>query len=550
MSDTNKVASHGHPVNLSNEEDGAALGRLGAWIDHHQHWLLATIMVLAAAARVQGLTSGSLYRDDAWVALTNHFSLSTSANMLVTTPGFTLFERFWTGLAPTTTWFAQIPSLIAGLVAIWAIFALVTFFKFEAWISLTCAFILAISTEATIYATHVKPYAFDLVAAAALLWLGERARRDPRRATLLAVGLASVAFAAWSFTNTIVVAGVFIVLGVTCLWRRVALGWFAVSGVIAGSGVTLTFIVIDSEVTTALRSFWKTNYLETGSFHALLASGEVAARGLLTQELGYHPIFGHVTIVGTIDATILAGLIATGLFFSWRRQALATSVLGVAIVLALFHRVPIGTNRTDAYLFPALLLLVASGLAKVGSVLSRRAPRHAITTLIAVSAALCLVLGGARLADVPTYPGGNIKSALPDIEPTLRKPGGTLLVQGAARWVWAYYEDPGAHLIFGQNFNTGFTVVSNRQKIIIAPHTQHEPGFNAEAIARTVSRSRHLVTLNFYDWTGKHDPTGRALLRHCWKKTSQHLTDQFQVTTYERQATLGCRLGVRDKATS
>ena len=214
----------------------ASSGRLASFCERRHVILLIAIMVIGAAARIQGLSNGTLYRDDAWVALANHYSISTASHMVVTTPGFTFFERFWIGLAPQTTWFDQLPSLLASVTAIWAIFALTRYFRFSAWISLTCALVLTVSNEATIYATHIKPYAFDLLTACLLLWLGERARRALTLRHLGALAIAGIACTAWSFTNAVIVGGIFITLFAISLHRRQAIGAVVATGGIAAIG--------------------------------------------------------------------------------------------------------------------------------------------------------------------------------------------------------------------------------------------------------------------------------------------------------------------------
>src|SRR5665811_1046638 len=86
-----------------------------------ERWLVGGVMVLtlfAAWLRMAGLSSGSFYRDDAWVALTHRVPWHVAIHMVGTAPGFVLFERFWTSLTAPSTWWAQLPSFAVSILAI------------------------------------------------------------------------------------------------------------------------------------------------------------------------------------------------------------------------------------------------------------------------------------------------------------------------------------------------------------------------------------------------------------------------------------------------
>ena len=509
---------------------------LGGWIHRHRIGLLALLVLFGALIRVHGLTSGSLFTDDAWVAITNHESFSTALRMLVTTPGFTLFERSWSGLAPHTTWFIQLPSLVASLAGIVAVYALCRYFQFEAWISLVAASIIAISAEATAFATHIKPYPFDLLTAACLLWLGERARRNPDWSSLIALAALSVASCAWSFTNAVIVMAVYLVLAAVCLRRRSFTAPFlATAGVAAGLIASLYLFVIKPQVTPALSAYWKTSYIDTRSIHVWLHSTRASISSLFTVELGRPSNHHLLHAAGTLYGDLLLGLAVLGAIVAWRKNAMPLAALGLAYVLAAAHKIPLGSNRTDAYLFPAVLLLIASSLQWLAAVLHRSAPRW-ITTIATAAVCLGVVLGGiSGLTNPPRYIGGDLSAAMPEVRHALSQPGTMVLIEPGTRFVWAYEHDAGAKIIFGPTFNTGYSFVSSDPRIVIVPNTPEEPSFSLAPSIAKLAAADHLVTVGYQIPSFPLDQviTARALEAACWVQTSSRLVDQFQVATYE-----------------
>ena len=99
-----------------------ALARVTAlqWVQRYEWPLLAVITAVAAIARV-GFSNGTLYRDDAWVALTTRVPLGTAAKMVVTTPGFVLGERLWIGWFPHSVALDQLPTFLASVLGVVAV---------------------------------------------------------------------------------------------------------------------------------------------------------------------------------------------------------------------------------------------------------------------------------------------------------------------------------------------------------------------------------------------------------------------------------------------
>ena len=524
-----------------NPTGGTTSGRLRSFTDRRAHLILVVIVLLGAIPRVRQLSSGTLYPDDAWVALTNHFGLSTSAHMLVTSPGFTLFTQWWTGLAPRTTWFAQLPDLLSSMAGIVAVYALLRWNRLSAWVALSGAGLLAVSTEATSFATHLKPYPDDVLLVCALLFVAERCRRSLTTRNLVVLAAVAIASAAWSFSSVIVTAGAYLMVGLVWTRRREATVALAMTAGAAVAAIGALYLaVIQPQTTTSLAHYWREHYLSTASVGSLLRSSRRAVNGVFGDQLAYTP-HHMLHLVGRIDEWALLALAIAGTIVAGRRRLVSLCVLIVAVVAALAHAIPIGSNRTDAYLFPALLLLVGSGLGWVGRTVRHHAPRWASTLLATVGIvwlSACLVLNAAV---PPRYPGGDLRRAASAARAMVAgKPKSVILVEGTARWPWAYSEDPNATLRFGQGFNTGYAPVSGTPGVVIMPASSAETAFSAGWAARHVAGATTLVTVA-YDFPGLPEPTlvADALRRACWTPGTPTKITTYTVTPWRH--TDGCR---------
>jgi len=519
----------------------APTGRLRSFVDRRAGLILAVIVLLGAIPRVRQLSSGTLYPDDAWVALTNHFGLSTSVRMLVTSPGFTLFTQWWTGLAPRTTWFAQLPDLLSSIGGIVAVYALLRWNRLSTWVALSGAGLLAASTEATSFATHLKPYPDDVLLACAILFVAERCRRSPTTRNLAILAAVAIGSAAWSFSSVIVTAGAYLMVGLVWTRRRQATAALAVT---AGAAVVaigaLYAAIIRPQTTTSLARYWHEHYLSTTSVGSLLRSSRRAVNGVFGDQLAFTP-HHMLHVVGRVDEWALLALAIAGAIAATRRRLASLCVVGVAVVAALAHAIPLGSNRTDAYLFPALLLLVGSGLGWVGRTMRRHAPGWATTAMATVGIVWlsgCLILNAAV---PPRYPGGDLRRAAAAARAMVAgTPNAVILVEGTARWPWAYGEDPNVTLRFGQGYNTGYAPVSGTPGVVIMPASSAEAAFSAGWAAQHVAGASALVTVA-YDFPGLPEPSlvAAALRRACWTPGVPRKITTYTVTPWRHAA--GCQ---------
>ncbi len=433
----------------------AAGSRASGWrvsLERHEWLLLLGIAAIAAVARAGGLSSGTLYRDDAWVALTTRVPLGTAVRMVVTTPGFVLGERVWIGWFPHNLLADQLPTFVASVAGVVAVGRLARWWGLSAGASLLAAGVVAAAYSDVAYATRIKPYAFDLLGACLLLWLAERVRRgSARSAPWLAV--ASIAVCAFSLTPVPLVVGLWAALSVEALVRRRLDARLLASGAVAALGLLALWLAVRPGISPRLQSSWDGYYLDFSSVHALAHSARTIVDGLARGAGDTTPRLG-LRGLGALDRLVLGVLALLGLV-RWRRQLLPIFAVVAAAALTVPRLVPLGTGRTDAYLYPALALLVAEGAALLAAGV-RRLGRRAELVVLAVAVTFAGLIAIDRVAYRPSYPGGNLKVVAARLLADARA-GRRVVLGGTVRWPWAYYEATGVRIRFSTLYNNGYT---------------------------------------------------------------------------------------------
>ena len=474
-----------------------ALERASSFAQRREWALLMVIAAVGAVARL-GFSKGTLFRDDAWVALTTRVPLGTAARMVVTTPGFVLGERAWIGWVPHSVAMDQLPTYLASVAGIIAVGRLARWWGLSAPASLFAAGVIAVASSDVTYATRVKPYAFDLLGAVVILWLAEKVRREgARSAPWLAV--ASIVVCAFSLTPVPLVLTVWVALGVDAVIRRRLGVRLACSGAATAVGLGALWLAVRGDVSPTLRSSWDGYYLQLSSLHGLthsartIVDGLVAGVGVTTPALGPHGL-------GTIDRVAIMVLLVCGLVAS-RRQLLCIAALAGAAILSIPSLVPLGTGRTDAYLYPAVALLIAEGAALLWRVV-RRAPDQVAVTVLVAAVAFAGFLGADRVLHRPSYPGGNFAAVAAIVHRDLSS-GELVVIGGTARWPWSYYDVNHVRIRFSHLYNNGYTTLSDDPRVTVVPGTPIEGGYAASVARVTAAVARHFCGVLYVesdDW--------------------------------------------------
>jgi Dolichyl-phosphate-mannose-protein mannosyltransferase len=466
-------------------DEPAAVASAAAGRDRWRHrgrWILAGIVAFGAGVRAIGFSSLGLWRDDAWAALSSRVGLGTALHMGETAPGFYLVERSWILLHPGSTWWAQLLPYLLGVLCIPAIYLVARFFGQRVPVALLAAFVTSVSPVCVTYSTRIKEYQADFLLSCLLLVVGEAVRRQPGVRRWVALVGCSVLGLFVSASVAPVIIGVW--LGVVTIRSRRVITAAAATG----GGCLLVAALFYRHVSPSLHAFWAPFYLHFNSFGGLLAS---LYESVLHLE---------VLMVGGFDSTptelvlfflAVTALIGVGLFGGGPYRG-AGLVLGAALVSSALGLVPLGTGRTDEVLYPAVLLLIGSGLGRLAPrcLLLLATRRSKVMASLVMAGLLCVPLVS-NLTLYRGYPGVDVKGLAAKVTAQLR-PGDHIVVNELMRYSWALYEDPKPHLRFGPAWSTGFTVVSTQATTLIAPSEYYEGDSHPEAWARSLASYRRL----------------------------------------------------------
>lgn len=474
---------------------------------------LVILLAAGAAMRVQGLTSLGLFRDDAWAAMSSRVGLGTATHMWVTAPGFYFLERSFIGLHPHVTWWAQLPPLVAGVAAIPAIYLLARFFGLHRVVGLVLALVVCVSPICIVYSTRVKEHGTAFLVTCAMLWVAETARRRPDRACVRVLAAASVLAFFVSASLGPVIAGVWIAFGISALGEPSRRRAVLAGGAIVAGGCTVVAAIFYGHISPSLTKFWSGNYITHGSPGAFVSTGRSTLWGVYANLL-------HLTAATTAEGTVLlVVLLGFSLLGAWRNAAMLgpACIIVVAVCASATRVAPLGTGRTDEYLYPALLLLLASGAVRLGVAargrLRLRPGPVAGPAVAVVSLLVAAVLIGAALATVPPYPGVGMQALAADIQRNA-EPTDHIVVGELARYSWAYSLDRPVRVRFGAAWSTNFTVTSTDPKVFIVPSEYYEGDSHPERWASALRGDQRLWFVEAPPLSV--NPTYAALLRDGW----------------------------------
>ena len=482
------------------------------------------LVTLGLALRLPGLSRGSLYRDDAWVALTRRVPLGTAWHMVGSAPLFTLAVRAWTQLTEPSTLLAQMPILMVALIGIAALTWLARLWGLPTWAIALTGGIVAVGSVDVAYATHVKPYAHDILASCLVLATSWWWRRGHSLWWFVAVGLLC---ASTSLTTVPLFAGVGVVVVAMAL-RNGRLRSVVVPGVTAALSMALLWWFVRGGLSPQLRQSWEPNFLNLTSVGGFVRSLESITRGLLGSLFETTP---HVHLAGLGTAIFLVALLGIALGVTRGGDyALAGGGLLGAFVACACHVAPLGTGRTDAYLHPAMALLFAGGLVRLASW-----RRHVFVQRSVILGAVALVVLTTfdRYLSPPSYPGGSIAPVVAQATETVRQ-GGAVLIEGTARWPWSYYVTPRVRIGFSPQYNTGFFPRNTQPHVYVMPGTTIEGGYNATRAVAALRQASPVTYVRTDDWPAMGNPLAPALAADCYRVMSERHVPGYIVEQLQR----------------
>jgi hypothetical protein len=320
----------------------------------------------------------------------------------------------WAELAVTRVFGASEATLrllpfLAGLAA-FLLFARLAFARLPRAAALVAVALLAASYYPVRHAAEVKPYAFDLLAAALLVPLAWRVLDDDSRGRGWATFAVAASAAVWfSYPAAFVASGAWLVLGTRAL--RSARGDVVpaprpaiVPAILAGLAVAASFVATYALV--GRHQQWSAETVD--------ASGQWSGHVPPLSEPWRLPLWLVEELTGNLFAYPNGGrafgsaattlLVAVGAVSLWRRGRGATVLLLLSpllpmLVAAAMRKYPFGGSARHAlHLAVPICLLAGRGLVAIAARFlgPRRAPRVATVA----AAVLVLVAVGAAVADV------------------------------------------------------------------------------------------------------------------------------------------------------
>jgi hypothetical protein len=420
--------------------------------------VLDIVIALAAAAvaawlRRRQLGPPSLWTDDAWPALVTKVGWSQVPVVGLTAPGFAAILKVWlhvTGFSETKAQSVAFTFGIAGPALVWLVCVARGLGRPAAALATA---ILVTAPASVVYSARVKQYTLDAAVVIVLLWLAWWLIDGPReRRRWVAFTLAAIVATALSSAIVPVVCGGY--LAALLAARRADRATVVVGAehlvVYAVFGAAWWVTMLRPRLGTPLHDYWRAFYFQTDSPVDFLKS---VAHTPTRFDHGFADIPSFIIIVLAVAAAALV----------WRTRrevaVLLITPIVVAIVLALVQLAPLGTGRTDLYLYPVVAVLLAVG----ASELTRRA--HIVGLLVVV----VLIASMAASAKAPsTYPQEDMKKAV-DALVARAAPGDAIMVYYGGRYAFALYTPYPVSVYATTHQTDGFDVRIHRPHVILLP---------------------------------------------------------------------------------
>jgi hypothetical protein len=406
--------------------------------------LLVGIGVLLRAA--QYLSNRSLWVDEAWLALNllerSLGSLAKPLDFNQAAPiGFLYTEGIAKDLFGPSEYALRLFPLICGVVSV-AAFAWVARRILSAGAALLAVLLFVVADGLIYYSSEVKPYETDVAVAVVLLAVSVLLAQDTasgirrREVILTLTGLPLIAL---SFPAVFVVAAIATTFLIRAVFERRRGSSFAGGSLAAfvWGVVSLGIAVFGVTGAGGVRASFEENpgrFLGAGSsspFHALNVMGTNIANAIgFWAEPPASQLIKLALVCSVIGAVALLV-----------RNPMQLAILSLPFCFLFFasaaHLYPI-TTRTELFLVPAVVLLIAEGVAETARRVPRRAQLATAMLLATVVAAGPVWLAGKRLVHPRTHQ--EIRPVLEYVRDHWRA-GDTLYVHYGAQYALLYYDE-------------------------------------------------------------------------------------------------------------
>ena len=275
---------------------------------------------------------------------------------------------------------------------------------------------MCVSPVCVVYSTRLKEYGTVFLMTCAVLWVAESARRRPARARLVQLATVSVLAFVVSASMGPVIAGVWVALMLSAARERRLRRDEVVSAVVVAGGCGIVAAIFYGRISPSLSKFWANNYITHGSVSTFLRS----LNGGLWAV--YFNLLHLPTLnAGGVQLLLLLVILGLSVFGAAHNAAMLgpACIVVVAVCASVAHVAPLGTGRTDEYLYPALLLLLASGVVGLWDGLRDRVSAERRNVAGTVVAAVGVVVGAVvivvAIATTAPYPGFAVQTLATEI---------------------------------------------------------------------------------------------------------------------------------------
>jgi hypothetical protein len=390
--------------------------------------------------------------------------------MAGTAPGFVALLHLWLAVSLSPVWSA-LPAFVFGIAGLVSTAVIFRRLQMDPWITTIAVVVVATSPVAVATSGHVKQYTLDYLIAIWIMFFATRATSGSTTA-LTQLAMTSVLGLGLSGSAIVPISGAWIVVIAHALRRRKE--WAHVlraTAVVSGSCLVLV-LAFYSALPVALNRYWSNALLGPTPLSTWPSRLNGVVRGLLTGLIATTTSIPHDVLLISVLAVCLIALGVLSRAPSPLRS-IAVATLTTAVVLSVSSRVPLGTGRTDMAIYPALLVLVLSGVAEIWSAattrphLSRRGSQVIGSVLVAVVVVTSVATPHPYLATPITQATATALSCAPNGQPTL-------VVDAYTRYPYALTTPQSVSIAFSREYGAGFTVAVPRSQAFILPAQPYE----------------------------------------------------------------------------
>jgi hypothetical protein len=480
--------------------------------------IAVAIAAMAAWLRRRQLGPPSLWTDDAWPALVTKVSWSHVPEVGLTAPGFAAILKAWlhvTGFSAAKAQSVAFTFGIAGPALMWLLCVARGLGRPAAALG---SAILVASPASIVYSARVKQYTLDAVIVILLVWLGWRlcdATHEKRR--WVEFTIAAIVATAISSAIVPVVCGGYLAALLTAgkADRQNATRAATHLGIYVVFGAVWWVTMLRPRLGSALHRYWRAFYFQTSSPSAFVKS---VAHTPNRFDHGFTDIPSALTIVLVVVAAVAC----------WKTKrslaVLLITPLLVAVVFAALQLAPLGTGRTDLYLYPVIAVLLAVGASEI-------VRRMNVAGLVVVAALIATIVASANAPSF--YPQENMKAAVGTLVADAA-PGDAIMVYYGGRYAFALYAPYPVSVYPTTKQTDGFDVVIHRPHMIMLPAYSDRSLYPA-AVKRLTAKvhrlwfigthghgdvkviERALVTAGFNQHRGYY--TGLSMFLSVWSRS-------------------------------